>query len=92
MMAASAAPIPNPASAWPRGPDPVLDATVPLWTRRFIQYAQDELGYKTDATYRLLNREVRNKWDFGTSPTRQGYAGVIEDIQTPAPPTGRSKC
>ena len=46
-----------------------------------MQYAQDELGYKTDATYRLLNREVRSKWDFGTSPTRQGYAGVIDDIQ-----------
>ena len=74
-------PDPNPASTWPRGPDPVLDATVPLWTAAFIQYAQDELGYKTDATYRLLNREVRSKWDFGTSPTRQGYAGVIDDIQ-----------
>ncbi|MBC8012929.1 MAG: peptidase S10, partial [Methyloceanibacter sp.] len=74
-------PDPNPASSWPRGPDPVLDSTVPLWTGAFVQYAQDELGYKTDATYRLLNREVRPKWDFGTSPTRQGYAGALEDIQ-----------
>jgi carboxypeptidase C (cathepsin A) len=74
-------PDPNPASAWPRGPDPVLDSTVPLWTSAFVQYAQDELGYKTDASYRLLNREVRSKWDFGTSPTRQGYAGVLDDIQ-----------
>jgi carboxypeptidase C (cathepsin A) len=24
---------------------------------------------------------VRSKWDFGTSPTRQGYAGVLDDIQ-----------
>ena len=54
---------------------------MPLWTAAFIQYAQDELGYKTEATYRLLNRDVRSKWDFGTSPTRQGYAGVIDDIQ-----------
>jgi carboxypeptidase C (cathepsin A) len=74
-------PDPNPASSWPRGPDPVLDSTVPLWTAAFIQYAQDELGYKTDATYHLLNRDVRSKWDFGTSPTHQGYAGVINDIQ-----------
>ena len=74
-------PDPNPASAWPHGPDPVLDSTVPLWTSAFVQYAQDELGFKTDASYRLLNREVRGKWDFGTSPTRQGYAGVLEDIQ-----------
>ena len=74
-------PDPNPASAWPRGPDPVLDSTVPLWTGAFVQYAQGELGYKTDATYRLLNREARSKWDFGTSPTRQGYAGVLDDLQ-----------
>jgi carboxypeptidase C (cathepsin A) len=76
-----AGPDPHPASAWPRGPDPVLDATVPLWTGAFVKYAQDDLGFKTDQTYRLLNREVRGKWDFGTSPTRQGYAGVLEDIQ-----------
>jgi carboxypeptidase C (cathepsin A) len=74
-------PDPNPASAWPRGPDPVLDATVPLWTSAFVQYAQNELGYRTDASYRLLNREVRSKWDFGTSPTRQGYAGALSDLQ-----------
>jgi carboxypeptidase C (cathepsin A) len=74
-------PDPNPSSSWPRGPDPVLDATVPLWTSAFIQYAQDELAYKTDAKYELLNRDVRSKWDFGTSPTHQGYAGVIDDIQ-----------
>lgn len=74
-------PDPNPASSWPSGPDPVLDATVPLWTASFVQYASSELDYKTDETYRLLNREARNKWDFGTSPTRQGYAGVIDEVQ-----------
>jgi hypothetical protein len=74
-------PDPNPASSWPSGPDPVLDATVPLWTASFVQYASSELDYKTDETYRLLNRDARNKWDFGTSPTRQGYAGVIDEVQ-----------
>jgi carboxypeptidase C (cathepsin A) len=75
------APDPNPTSSWANGPDPVLDATVPLWTAAFVQYAGSELGYKTDATYRLLNRDARTKWDFGTSPTRQGYAGVIDEVQ-----------
>jgi len=75
------APDPNPTSSWANGPDPVLDATVPLWTAAFVQYAASELGYKTDATYRLLNRDARTKWDFGTSPTRQGYAGVIDEVQ-----------
>ncbi|MGC1180479.1 MAG: peptidase S10 [Methyloceanibacter sp.] len=74
-------PDPNPASSWPNGPDPVLDATVPLWTAAFVQYAGSELGYKTDAAYRLLNRDARNKWDFGTSPTHQGYAGIIDEVQ-----------
>jgi carboxypeptidase C (cathepsin A) len=74
-------PDPNPSSSWPRGPDPVLDSTVPLWTAAFIQYVQSDLGYKTNVKYELLNRDVRSKWDFGTSPTRQGYAGVIDDIQ-----------
>jgi carboxypeptidase C (cathepsin A) len=74
-------PDPNPSSSWPNNPDPVLDATVPLWTAAFVQYAGEELDYKTDESYRLLNREARNKWDFGTSATRQGYAGVIEEVQ-----------
>jgi carboxypeptidase C (cathepsin A) len=74
-------PDPNPASSWPHGPDPVLDATVPLWTSAFVQYAQDELAYDTSEPYRLLNRKVRDKWDFGTSATKQGYVGVLDDIQ-----------
>jgi carboxypeptidase C (cathepsin A) len=74
-------PDPSPASDYPRGPDPVLDSTVPLWTSAFVQYAQTELGYETKDQYKLLNREVRGRWDFGTSPTRQGYAGVLDDIQ-----------
>ena len=74
-------PDPHPTSAWPRGPDPVLDATVPLWTSAFVSFAQDHLAFKTGEPYQLLNRKVRDKWDFGTSPTRQGYAGVLDDIQ-----------
>ena len=74
-------PDPHPSSAWPRGPDPVLDATVPLWTAAFVQYAREELGFKTDEPFELLNRQVSGKWDYGTSPTRQGYAGVLDDIQ-----------
>ncbi len=74
-------PDPKPSSTWATGPDPVLDATVPLWTSAFVQYAREELGYKTDLSYTLLNKSTRQKWDFGTSPTRQGYAGVVEELQ-----------
>ena len=41
-----------------------------------------ELGYRTDLDYRLLNRDVNGRWDFGTSPTRQGYAGALEELQS----------
>ena len=74
-------PDPHPSSPWPRGPDPVLDVTKPLWTTAFVTYAQEELAFKTEQPYELLNGKVRGKWDFGTSPTRQGYAGVLDDIQ-----------
>lgn len=33
-------PDPNPASRWPNGPDPVLDATLPLWTAAFVDYSR----------------------------------------------------
>ena len=48
---------------------------------REIMVAARAGGGDPDANYRLLNRDIRNKWDFGTTPTRQGYAGVLEDIQ-----------
>lgn len=74
-------PDPHPSSSWPRGPDPVLDATVPLWSSAFVRYAAEDLGYKTDEEFTLLNRKISNRWDYGTSPTKQGYAGVMDDIQ-----------
>lgn len=63
------------------GPDPVLDRSVPVLTPAFVHYVREELNFRTDLSYRLLNREISGKWDFGTSPTRQGYAGVMDDLQ-----------
>lgn len=74
-------PDPHPSSAWPRGPDPVLDATVPLWSQAFVQYVTEELGYETDEEFKLLNRKISGRWDYGTSPTKQGYVGAMDDIQ-----------
>jgi carboxypeptidase C (cathepsin A) len=74
-------PDPAPASSWPEGPDPVLDRAVPAWSSAFVGYARDELGYRTDITYRLLNGEIAGKWDYGTTPTRQGYAGSLDELQ-----------
>ncbi|AZO70659.1 MULTISPECIES: peptidase S10 [unclassified Mesorhizobium] len=68
-----------PESAQIAGPDPVLDRSVPVLTSAFVAYARDELNYRTDVSYRLLNGEVSHNWDYGTSG--QGYAGVMNDLQ-----------
>ncbi|RWA68380.1 peptidase S10 [Mesorhizobium sp.] len=68
-----------PESARIEGPDPVLDRSVPVLTSAFVAYARDELNYRTDVSYRLLNGEISHNWDYGTSG--QGYAGVMDDLQ-----------
>lgn len=74
-------PDPDPASNAARGPDPVLDRTVPLWTSAMVDSLHTELGYATDVSYRLLNREISGRWDYGSTAQNQGYAGVMDDLQ-----------
>ncbi|MBC8129826.1 MAG: peptidase S10 [Rhizobiaceae bacterium] len=70
-----------PESAWSETPDPLLDRSVPILTQAFVTYVREELGFRSDISYRLLNRDINQAWDFGTSPSRQGYAGVMDDLQ-----------
>jgi len=70
-----------PESARIAGPDPVLDRSVPALTSAFVGYARDELNFRTDVSYRVLNGEVSHNWDYGTSASRQGYVGVMDDLQ-----------
>lgn len=70
-----------PSSPFGGAPDPVLDRSIPVLTSAFVAYVRDELGYRTPMSYRLLNGDVGAGWDYGTGPTRQGYAGVMDDLQ-----------
>jgi carboxypeptidase C (cathepsin A) len=45
--------------------DPVLDAAIAPFTSAFVAYARDELGYKTDQPFELLNYDVGRHWDWG---------------------------
>ena len=74
-------PDPDPASSYAHGADPVLDRATPVWTSAFVAYVRQELGYRTDVTYRLLDPSISSKWDYGTTPQRQGYAGALDDLQ-----------
>lgn len=71
----------DPGSSRINGPDPVLDRSVPVLTSAFVGYARDELNFRTDISYRLLNGEISRAWDYGMGSSRQGYAGVMDDLQ-----------
>ncbi|HEV7251557.1 MAG TPA: peptidase S10 [Mesorhizobium sp.] len=68
--------------AWPQsprlGPDAVLDQSVPVLTSAFVDYARNELNFRTSVSYRLLNREASRQWDYGA---RQEFNGVLDDLQ-----------
>jgi carboxypeptidase C (cathepsin A) len=70
-----------PQSGGSDNPDPVLDRSVPVLTSAFTSYLRDELGYRTNMSYRLLNQEIARSWDYGIGGARQGYAGVMDDLQ-----------
>jgi carboxypeptidase C (cathepsin A) len=61
--------------------DPILDGAIAALRPAVVNYLRKELGFRTDLEYRLLNREVNGHWDFGTKPTRQGYAGSLDDLE-----------
>jgi len=71
------APIPRPADN--ADFDPILDGAISTLTPLMVRYAREELGFKTDIPYKLLNRDVGRAWEYGTN--RQGYAGSLDDLQ-----------
>jgi len=54
---------PNP---WSPGnnDDPVLDRSIAPFTAAFTAYARDELGFKTDQPFELLNHAVSRHWNW----------------------------
>ena len=69
---------PNPESPEARGPDPILDGLVRSYGSAFVSYARDELGFKTDMTYNLLNSEISGQWKWGRGRTQPS---VSEDLR-----------
>jgi carboxypeptidase C (cathepsin A) len=70
---------PNPESPAARAPDPILDGVVRSYGSAFASYARDELGFKTDMTYNLLNSEISGKWKWGSD---RAQPSVAEDLRT----------
>jgi carboxypeptidase C (cathepsin A) len=69
---------PNPESPVARAPDPILDGLVRSYGSAFVAYARDELGFKTDMTYNLLNDEIAGQWKWGSGHSQPS---VTEDLR-----------
>ncbi len=54
---------PDPTSAYAED-DPILDGSKAPFTRAFLAYARDELGFVTELGYRLLDGEVNQHWNW----------------------------
>lgn len=74
-----AVPDPFPESEGGRGGDPILDGFTRALSGLFVSYAHDELGFKSEMTYQLLNGEVSRRWDWDGGRER---AGVSDDLRT----------
>lgn len=61
--------------------DPVLDRAITALTPAMLHYVREELGFRTDLEYKLLNRDISGKWDYGTTPSRQGFADALGELQ-----------
>jgi carboxypeptidase C (cathepsin A) len=49
-------------------PDPLLEGFGRAYGNAFAGYAADTLGFKTELTYRLLDNEVNERWDWREGP------------------------
>jgi carboxypeptidase C (cathepsin A) len=76
---------PFPASPSPRGGDAILQGSIAPFTTAFVGYVRDELGFRTDRTYRLLNGEIAGRWDWRSGGVHgfgsQGFAGSLDELR-----------
>lgn len=69
---------PFPEQRTARGPDPILDGVTRAYGGAMASYARNELGFKTEMTYTLLNGDVTGRWDWQGG---RGQAGVENDLR-----------
>ena len=79
--ASFAAPDPFPESDSSRGADPVLDGFARALGGAFADYARNQLGFKTEMTYMLLNSEVSRRWDWQGEGENRSSASVTADMR-----------
>jgi carboxypeptidase C (cathepsin A) len=68
---------PNPESAVAHSPDPILDGVVRAYGGAFVAYARDELGFKTEMTYNLLNTAISGQWNWNAGRRQPSVSGDL---------------
>ncbi len=71
---------PYPESTVAHAPDPILDGLVRSYGSAFVACARDELGFKTEMTYNLLNSEVSDKWKWNTGRSQPSVSDDLRDL------------
>ncbi|MDM9619359.1 carboxypeptidase [Rhizobium sp. S96] len=80
--AAFTTPDPYPESAYERGDDAILDGFTRAYGGAFADYARNELGFKTEMTYSLLDSDVNRQWEWGgRGGGSRLQASVTDDIR-----------
>lgn len=72
---------PDPSSEYAEE-DPVLDGSIAPFTRAFLAYVREELGFATELRYELLNGEVSQHWDWkdGNSSGSRNALGAADAL------------
>ena len=73
---------PDPGNPYSSGEDPLLIQINTLLTAGINSYLREQLKYKTDLPYEILNKEVSRKWNWRSGlQWGQGYVGVAENLK-----------
>lgn len=81
--ASFAAPDPYPESDYDRGDDAILDGFTRAYGGAFANYARNELGFRTDMNYTLIEPEVSRHWQWsgGRGGGSRLQASASDDIR-----------
>lgn len=72
-----------PEASYSRNDDPVLEGYTRAYAAAFASYARQDLGFKTEMTYSLLNEEVNRKWEWNGNRGSEGRmsASISTDLR-----------
>nr|WP_246723773.1 carboxypeptidase [Rhizobium sp. ARZ01] len=76
---------PYPETDADRGADPILEGYTRAYGAAFANYARDELGFPTELTYHLLNKDVNRRWDWGGARSDVGATRDLRNLLSVVP-------